>query len=788
LDPNFPAERLAFMIEDARPVVLVTQQKLRDTLPPHKSQVLCIDSIVPELNPKAEIQSPKSSDLAYVLYTSGSTGKPKGVQITHRAVVNFLTSMQREPGLTAADVLVAVTTLSFDIAGLELYLPLVTGARVVIASREAAADAAQLVKLLQDSHATVLQATPVTWRMLLATGWKGEPKLKVLCGGEALPAELAEQLTQCSPEVWNLYGPTETTIWSAVSRILPGQPVRVGRPIANTQFYVLDPQMQPVPVGVPGELLIGGDGVAQGYLNRPELTAEKFIANPFRPGERIYRTGDLVRYRTDGTLEFLGRLDQQVKVRGFRIELGEIETALGQHPEVRQAVVIAREDKPGDKRLAAYLQLKNGHDVPANEFREFLRERLPDYMVPAAIVRMKTLPLTPNGKVDRKALPAPEEFGMESGTKFVAPRDELEEQLAKLWAEIFQRQPIGVQDNFFDLGGHSLLAVRLFAQVEKLTGKNLPLVTLFQAPTIEQLAAVLREQGWEAPWSSLVPIKAGGTKLPFYCVHGVGGNILEYLDLAKYIEDDQPFYGIQAVGLDGKRPWLKTVGEMAEHYIKEIRAFQPVGPYYLGGSSYGGIVAYEMAQRLQQAGERVALLAFFDTAGPGYPEFLSTTSRWQKRLNHLQYRASLHWGNFRASTGRQKWEYIREKAKRAQFRVVWHVKRIRRRWEKRWTEMSLPKAIVQTKKSTEDAVSRYVFQPYPGSAVLFRAMQQPPGIRYDRSLGWAPYVQGGLEIHDTPGHHGAIVREPRSRVLAQQLQDCLRRIQAEEKVEMAVTR
>jgi thioesterase domain-containing protein len=375
-------------------------------------------------------------------------------------------------------------------------------------------------------------------------------------------------------------------------------------------------------------------------------------------------------------------------------------------------------------------------------------------------------------------LPKPDNGLAAASAEFVAPRDELEQKLVKAWEAVFNRQGIGVRDDFFNLGGHSLLAVRLFAQVEKFTGKNLPLVTLFQAPTIEQLAGVLRQQGWEAPWSSLVPIKESGSQPPFYCVHGVGGNILEYLDLAKYVAADQPFYGIQAVGLDGKRPWLKTVDEMAAHYVKEVRAFQPTGPYYIGGSSYGGVVAYEMAQQLQKEGEEVAVLAFFDTAGPGYPELLPTTSRLQKKWSHFRYRVSLHWGNLRAATPRQRWDYLVDKAKRAVFRVGWYAKRWRRKAQARLAELMMPEAIVQTRKSTQDAVARYTFRPYPGRAVLFRATQQPPGIRPEPTLGWGPYVLGGLEIYDTPGHHGAIVREPRSRKLAEQLQDCLQKAHA----------
>ena len=766
LAPSFPVERLAFMLDDARPAALVTQQKLLGVLPPHETAVICLDALPADPASPATIQRPQATDLAYVLYTSGSTGKPKGVQILHRAVVNCLTSMRREPGLTADDVVVAETTLSFDIAGLELWLPLTTGARVVIASRDVATDGGRLAELVTACGATLLQATPATWRMLLAIGWQGSPRLKILCGGEALPADLAEELLRRCGALWNMYGPTETTIWSAMQRVRAGQPVRIGRPIANTTCYVVDRQGQPVPVGVPGELWIGGDGVARGYLNRPELTAEKFLADPFRPGtgQRVYRTGDLVRYGPDGMLEFLGRLDYQVKIRGFRIELGEIEAQLVTHTTVGQAVVVAREDP-----------------VPAT-LREWLRAKLPEYMVPVVVVVLPRLPLTPNGKVDRRALPVPERPLRGPDGKFVAPRDPLELQLAKMWEKLFNRRPIGVHDNFFDLGGHSLLAVQFFANVEKRTGKRLALATLFQAPTIEQLAGLLRQQGWESPWSCLVPIKAGGSRPPFYCVHGIGGNILEYLDLAKYMEADQPFYGIQAMGLDGKRPRQNlTVEEMAAQYLKEIRALQPQGPYYFGGSSFGGTVAYEMAQQLRAAGEAVGLLAFFDTNGPGYPQYLPGTTASQRKLLALHNRVTLHWDNLRATEGRQRLEYVRAKARKWGRGLSWLAWRaVRRRWKllrERTEQLLLPATIRQVQQADRWAALDYVPRPYAGRVTLFRATEQPRGIIADPTLGWGKLVLGGLEIYDTPGHHGAIVREPRALATAHQLLDALQKAQ-----------
>ena len=501
LDPSFPPDRLAFMLEDARPLVLLTQQKLQASLPPHRAIAVCVDALSAapgesDHNAVADSQQSAAS-LAYVLYTSGSTGKPKGVQIPHRAVVNFLTSMRRKPGLRADDVLVAVTTLSFDIAGLELFLPLTTGARVVIASREVAFDGERLAALMESSRATVLQATPATWRLLLEAGWQGSRRLKILCGGEALPEELAGELLKRCASLWNMYGPTETTIWSSVYKVEAGQRVLIGPPIASTTFYLLDQQRLPVPVGVPGELYIGGDGLARGYLNRPELTAEKFIVDPFsqQPGARLYKTGDLARYLPDGTIEFLGRIDHQVKIRGFRIELGEIENVLRQQPAVREAVVVAHEVVPGDKRIVAYA-ISKGPTPPADgELRASLKEKLPDYMVPSAFVFLKDWPLTPNGKIDRKALPSPYKSEAEKGADFVTPRNPTEQALTTIWAEVLRVKQVGVHDNFFDLGGHSLLATQVVSRIHKTLQAKVSLRNLFESPTVAGLSGVINKNG-----------------------------------------------------------------------------------------------------------------------------------------------------------------------------------------------------------------------------------------------------------------------------------------------------
>jgi amino acid adenylation domain-containing protein len=505
LDPSYPAERLKLVLQDADVALVLTQAQI--PLPPVAPR-LCLDADWPRIAQQPEYPPTSAvtpANLAYLIATSGSTGRPKAVLLPHRALTNFLCAMQRQPGLSPTSTLLAVTTVAFDIAALELFLPLLVGGSIRLLSREAAADGAQLRAALDRCPHPVLQATPATWRLLLASGWTGTPTLTALCGGEALPRELANQLRARVGALWNLYGPTETTVWSTAGRVPPGAgPVPLGAPIANTQLYVLDRAFQPVPLGVWGELLIGGAGVARGYHGRPDLTAARFVPDPFsaQPGGRLYRTGDLVRYRGDGTLEFGGRIDQQVKLRGFRIELGEIEHVLGSHPQVREAAVILREDTPGDPRLVAYVtgeQGSKGTKEQANqvlgsgELRQFLAQHLPEYMLPSAVVVLPALPRTPNGKLDRRALHNDATPVLGPQNSYVAPGTPDEELLAEIWSDVLRRERIGVHDNFFALGGHSLLATQLIARIHSAYQVELNLSSIFEAPTIAQMALIIED-------------------------------------------------------------------------------------------------------------------------------------------------------------------------------------------------------------------------------------------------------------------------------------------------------
>ena len=512
LDPAYPLGRISMMLEDACVRVLITEQSLRELLPIDDAQVVCLDSDWDAIEAMADTNPPASAgptNVAYIIYTSGSTGRPKGVEISHAALANFLASMKSLLGIGGSDVLLAVTTLSFDIAALELLLPLTVGARIELLPRDVAADGARLSTRLGRGDVTFLQATPATWRLLLDGGWAGTPGLSMLCGGEALPRSLADRLMDKGAVLWNLYGPTETTIWSSIAKVETGDgPVSIGKPIAATQMVVLDARMRPVPVGVTGELYLGGAGVARGYYRRPGLTAERFLPDPFGkvPGARVYRTGDLARWRSDGTLECLGRADHQVKIRGFRVELGEIEAALSRHPTIREVAVIARDDASGEKALVAYVASRTDMPPAPAELRKWLLEALPEYMIPSAFVTLDALPLTPNGKIDRNALPDPGQGDGDSSADYVPARGPIEEALVEVWAELLGRERVGVYDNFFEVGGHSLFATQMLARLRDLFAVEPTLRDFLEAPTVAGLARLIDRELAEGAGLQIPPI------------------------------------------------------------------------------------------------------------------------------------------------------------------------------------------------------------------------------------------------------------------------------------------
>jgi thioesterase domain-containing protein len=626
---------------------------------------------------------------------------------------------------------------------------------------------------LDDCGATIMQATPSTWRLLLDAGWEGNSKLKILCGGEAWSRELAGRLLPKCGSLWNMYGPTETTIWSGVYQVEPDASVVIGPPIANTTFYVVDQRLQPQPIGVPGELLIGGDGLARGYLNRAPLTSEKFIPDPFssNPDARLYRTGDLVRQRSNGTIEFLSRIDHQVKLRGFRIELGEIESVLRTHPGVKESVVIVREDN-GDPELVAYVVAHAaGAQVDPGELRQVLKQKLPDYMVPSAYVSLEALPLTPNRKVDRKALPAPPRRVLERGSgERNEPRDQLERDLTALWEKVLRVHPVGRNDDFFELGGHSFAAVRLLAEVQELTGTSLPLATLFQAATVESLAHILRKESPAPTWSSMVSIHPEGSKPPLFLIHGGEGNLLLYRQLVKHLEADQPVYGLQSQGLNGTSPLHRTIPEMAAHYVTEIRRIQPHGPYRLGGYCLGGTIALEIAQQFTQLGEPVDVVMMFDT----YNTHIASHAQLQRlKWWHAIQNAWFHAANIAILPSADRIKFFKEKLHITRTRLDIRLRGLSHALKQRRDgQPAEAYRNIEVRLVNDQAALDYAPASYHGRLVVIRPKGCFRGLS-NRTMGWDAVAPHTLELHELNVYTKGMLVEPFCQSLAATVTQCI---------------
>jgi amino acid adenylation domain-containing protein len=749
VNPDDPSRRSDFILEDAEVSLVITTPEIATRCGLRKSCVFIdgggMQSEVGEWRP--DRRDPASP--AYIMYTSGSTGTPKGVCISHRSLVNLLCSMRREPGFGADDKLLAVTSPSFDISLLELLLPLISGGQVVIASKSATEDPTKLLQLLRQHRITVIQTTPSRWRLLIEAGWtKANGSVRVWCGGEHLTHDLARQLLARSDEVWNLYGPTETTIWSSASRVEKNSPVVLGKPIGNTQFYVLDQRLQPVPRGVRGELCIGGHGVADGYWAHPELTMEKFVRSPIcwplSPStSRLYRTGDEVFYRSDGGIEYLGRLDSQRKVRGQRVELGEIEAALREIPGVQHGVALVRENADGDERLVAYVVRVPRIALTLSQLQSALRDRLPDYMIPS-ITFVDAIPLTTNGKIDRNVLPAPAD-----DKRSVKPvSTNLERQLLSVWQQVLGISEITVTDNFFDLGGHSLLAIRLLAKVEKVFGKRLSVASFLKAQTIGEMATLL-EGPVVRKSPLLVEMKPAGRVPPLFIFPGSGGDMLPYAGFSRLLTTEHSVYGLQSVGLDAARRPLESVEEIAEVFLAEIRRVQARGPYQLAGFCIGGLVALEVAHRLLACGQEVALLALIETWPPSWiPVY--RRDRLVRRLGAKLRRAPRH---FRAMLRLPPSQAIRYLSQRVNM-----------------LEDVVPPdpAGDLVRKANYLAASRYVPVPYPGHIVLFVPSDEDINAE-DPRLFWGTLADKGHRVVQVSGERARLLTSPHVELLAERV-------------------
>jgi amino acid adenylation domain-containing protein len=756
LDPEHPGDRIGPIVEDAGLEILIGRSELGPRLPNFAGQLVLLDWDAYEKYAPTNHPVPGSGhDLAYVIYTSGSTGRPKGVMIPRRALNNLLWSVREWFEFGAHDVLLALTTIAFDIAGLDLWLPLLVGARILVVDRATTLDARLLQDTIQREGVTFLQCTPSSWKLLMESAWPGKPNLQAVCTGEAMPKDLARKLVPRVARLWNMYGPTETTIWSSGYRFSdPADPVLIGRPLPNTRLYVLDQHLEPTPIGVPGELYIAGDGLALGYWNNPTMTDQRFIPDPFstEPGARLYKTGDLVRYRIDGEIECLGRNDDQIKLRGFRIEPEEIRSALTKHPSIRDAIGVLETGATGDSRIVAYL-IADGTVLPeATELRAFLRRSLPDYMIPASFLFVESFPLNSNGKIDRRALPHPRMLSHET-VRRGAPTDELESRLRNIFRSVLGLIDIGIDDDFFDLGGHSLTAAQLFREINLCFNLDLPLATLFHAPTVRRVAALIRDAGVEQMSAPVVQIQGQGSQKPMYCLGAVDGELIVFRRLALELGHDQPLYGLQPFRLLNESP---TVNQLASAYIDELRKAGVTQPYCLLGYSFGGLVAVEMARQLQQDGIAPPLVMLIDAS---YPAGCRANEPWALRLRRYRFL----WDQVARSGGVS---HLIERVKYGSARLAHRATST--------VGVPLPNGPSDVYTRQQLASESYRIKSYNGRVHLFRAESQQEFLAGGEDLGWSG-VLSGLVIEHVPGDHGTINTGINLKILARKVQECLRR-------------
>jgi amino acid adenylation domain-containing protein len=766
LDPVYPAERLRYMMNDARVRVILAGAAAPLGWLGDEVTVVPLEERfgVRELQSRPKARRVAPDNAAYAIYTSGSSGSPKGVCVTHRGVCNLAASQVPAFEISAGSRVLQFASFSFDAAVSEWATAFFAGAKLILPPPNIVLAGTTLAELLQMHEIEVVTLPPSVVAVLPDEPY---PALKTLViAGETCAPELVRNWS-AGRRFLNAYGPTETTVCATISAPLQGGDVPIGRPIANTAAYIVDSYGSPVPVGVIGELYVGGAGVARGYLGQPALTAEKFVPDPFSglPGARLYRTADRIRWLEDGVLEFLGRLDNQVKIRGYRIEIGEIEATLMSHEGVRQCVVLAREDRPRQHRLVAYVVPAITPAPSGTELREYLLQRLPEYMSPAAFVFLEALPLTPNGKVNRERLPAPERATPDRAA--VRPRDSVETHLKQLWEEVLNVKNISICDDFFELGGHSLSAVNMTARLTKLYGVTIQVRTLFERPTIERMAEFLRQEVAVSPPSSVVPVQPRGDRRPFFCVHPGGGLVHCFVDLANHLGADQPFYALQSRGFDAGQEPASSIEEMAANYVVEIRAIQPHGPYQIGGLSMGAAVAYEMARQLHEQSETVSLLALLDGSFNPHPPTSSVKSveeelmAWEREyiLNKAREEAGIP----RETMSALDFEimvssYLAAVQSAGKVPSDVTVKQFRR--------------FLRVYSSNVRALQYYRPRPYAGRITLFQSVIDGESLG---TSAWAGLAVSGVEVYSFAGAHGAFIYEPGVSTMAAQLRACMDR-------------
>jgi len=796
LDPTYPAERLAYMLADAKPPTLLTESGVAAAIPQSECEVILLDGFwdraAKGLVGEGAQSRPQPGNLAYVIYTSGSTGQPKGVMVSHGNLV--ASNVARVAVYGNPGRFLHVSPIGFDSSVAGIFGTLTSGGTLVLARREEMLDPAMLVRMILQHEVTSLLCIPTLYQRLLelAPDAIRESALEtVIVAGEACaPALVSSSAARC-PKVclFNEYGPTEATVWATVHRCKEDDAksmVPIGAPIANARIYILDTDGQPVRMGVSGEIYIGGEGVARGYLGRPDLTAQRFLPDPFRatPGARMYRTGDVGRWRTDGVVEYLGRNDDQVKIRGFRIELGEIEARIQCHPEVREAIVVAREDAPGATRLVAYLTARDASQAPGAEaLRAYLAAALPDCMVPSAFVVLQRFPVTPHGKLDRRALPAPD-LASFTGREYEAPRGEAEQLVAGIWQEVLHLERVGRHDDFFELGGHSLLAVDLCIRIQRRLGVEIPLSALIEAPTVERMAS------WVAGGTlgdSMALIRAGEGGPPVFLVHDVFGETLLYRNLALQLDRRHAIYGLRPYALPGVPMAHTRIADMAAYHIARIRAVQPRGPYLLGGLCAGGVIAFEMALQLQAQHERVALVALLDAADTQAALIPRLFARQRldrvvgelranqtlsgiRRAGLIARRLSGKLRNFTLYVFGREWQRVRDAVRLRVLRAC-----LDRGLRPPELIGKVPVMTIYLRAADEYRPDRQ----FQGELLLLRATAgtgvDAPFIEFfaDPALGWGHRSSGGVRVMDVPGGHTSMLQEPHVRLLAKRLQDAI---------------